>query len=281
MKPPRHPLQIPKQPQGQPTRGKTAPNRLRKTDLFWLLYEPSLLTRADGNFANAWWVDLGYGAEATTTLESAVRLRKIAPNLPILGVEIEPERVQAALPFANHNTHFRLGGFNLPLQPGEHVRAIRAMNVLRQYPEEAVLQAWQWMSRGLLPGGLLLEGTSTPSGGLWCANVLRKTHQGLTIEALVFGTNFHTPFAPEIFQPILPKNLIHRVIPSEGVYTFFEDWKRATRETAFFRSFGQRFWFTASLRVLQGLGYPLILRRRWISRGIIVLRGPDWAAPRN
>lgn len=281
MKPARHPLQTPKQPQGQPTRGKTAPNRLRKTDLLWLLYEPSLLTRSDGNFANAWWVDLGYGAEATTTLESAARLRSIAPNLPILGVEIEPQRVQAALPFANHNTQFRLGGFNLPLQTGEHVRAIRAMNVLRQYPEEAVLEAWQWMSRSLLPGGLLLEGTSTPTGRLWCANLLRQTTSGLHLEALIFGTNFHTPFAPEMFQPILPKNLIHRMLPGEGVYAFFEDWKRAARETASSRSLGERFWFTAALRALQDFGYPLVLRRRWVARGLIVLRTPQWAYPRR
>lgn len=281
MKPPRHPLQTLKQPQGQATRGKTAPNRLRKTDLFWLLYEPSLLTRADGDFANAWWVDLGYGAEATTTLESAARLRKIAPNLPILGVEIEPTRVQVALPFASPNTQFRLGGFNLPVQPGEHVRAIRAMNVLRQYPEESVSEAWQWMGRSLLPGGLLLEGTSTPTGSMWCANLLRQTTNGLTLEALIFGTNFHAHFNPEMFQPILPKNLIHRVIPGEGVYAFFEDWKRAARESAAARSLGERYWFTAALRALQNFGYPLVLRRRWVSRGIIILRTPHWAAPRG
>lgn len=81
-------------------------------------------------------VDLGYGFDPRTTLESASRLRKSNPNLKILGAEIDKERVEAALPFADEKTFFRLGGFNLPLQSGEHVRLIRAFNVLRQYEEK-------------------------------------------------------------------------------------------------------------------------------------------------
>ena len=34
-----------KKPEGQPTRGKTASNRLRRVDNFILLYEPTLLKR--------------------------------------------------------------------------------------------------------------------------------------------------------------------------------------------------------------------------------------------
>ena len=49
---------------GQPTRGKTAANRLRRVDNFILLYEPSLLTRADSGFAASLFVDLGYGFDA-------------------------------------------------------------------------------------------------------------------------------------------------------------------------------------------------------------------------
>ena len=124
-----------KKPEGQPTRGKTADNRLRRVDNFVLLYEPSLLTRTDSLFAKSLFVDLGYGFDARTTLESAVRFRKVNPNLNILGVEIDKERVEAALPYADDKTFFRLGGFNLPLQSGETVRLIRAFNVLRQYEE--------------------------------------------------------------------------------------------------------------------------------------------------
>src|SRR5687767_6611255 len=74
-----------KKPQGQPTRGKTASNRLRRVDNFILLHEPWLLTRTDGLFARALFVDLGYGFDARTTLESAARFRRINPHLPILA----------------------------------------------------------------------------------------------------------------------------------------------------------------------------------------------------
>ena len=42
--PSKHPLAIPKKPQGQVTRGKTARNRLRQVDNFLLLYEPGLIS---------------------------------------------------------------------------------------------------------------------------------------------------------------------------------------------------------------------------------------------
>src|SRR6266487_3423173 len=91
---------ISKKPEGQLTRGKTASNRLRRVDNFILLYEPLLLTRTDGMFSDAIFVDLGYGFDARTTLESAARFRRVNPDLKILGVGIE------ALVFS---TNFRLG----------------------------------------------------------------------------------------------------------------------------------------------------------------------------
>ena len=133
---PIHPKSVSKKPEGAITRGKTISNRLRRVDNFVVMYDPGLITRADGDFSHAFFVDLGYGAEATTTLESADRFRRLNPSLPILGVEIDPERVAAAQPFADRQTFFRLGGFNLPLLPGETVRLIRAFNVLRQYDED-------------------------------------------------------------------------------------------------------------------------------------------------
>src|SRR5262245_46032818 len=130
-----HPLATSRKPEGQPTRGKTAVNRLRRVDSFFLRYDPALISSQDGAFARALYVDLGYGAEPTTTLESAARLRRVNPSLSVLGVEIDPQRVAAARPFADAQTDFRLGGFNLPLRNGESVRLVRAFNVLRQYDE--------------------------------------------------------------------------------------------------------------------------------------------------
>jgi hypothetical protein len=79
---------VSKKPEGQPIRGKTASNRLRRVDNFILLYEPS---RTDGWFADSMFVDLGYGFDARTTLESASRFRRVNPNFKILGVEIDKE----------------------------------------------------------------------------------------------------------------------------------------------------------------------------------------------
>ncbi|MEZ4769307.1 MAG: hypothetical protein R2844_12875 [Caldilineales bacterium] len=74
-----HPRSAPRKPQGQPTRGKTAPNRLRRVDNFLALYDPALFRREDGAFRGALYADLGFGAEPVTTLESAARLRRSTP----------------------------------------------------------------------------------------------------------------------------------------------------------------------------------------------------------
>ncbi len=271
---PSHPFAVSKKPEGQPTRGKTARNRLRPVDNLMLLYDPGLLTRRDGRFDNALFVDIGYGAEAFTTLESAERFRRLNPDLGILGVEIEPERVARALPFVDAHTFFRLGGFNLPLEPGEAVRAIRAFNVLRQYEEADVAPAWERMSRYVLPGGLLVEGTSNPTGAILATNMLRRTETGWLREALVFYTNFHLGFDPVEFQTILPKNYIHRIVPGEPIFDFFEAWKAAVAESAAMRTFGLRQWFTASAESLARRGYKLRLLKKWLNRGYLVWDNP-------
>jgi len=114
-----------KAPQGAEgviTRGKTAQNRLRRGDIFLLLYAAELIKQPTSAFV----VDLGYGDEAVTVTEMAQRLRLLNSRLPILGVEIDPERVERAKPFSDELTQFRLGGFNLPLTRGASARIIRA-----------------------------------------------------------------------------------------------------------------------------------------------------------
>ena len=269
---PKHPCTNLKKPEGQITRGKTASNRLRRVDNFILLYEPALLTRTDGLFARSMFVDLGYGFDARTTLESAARFRRLNPNLSILGVEIDQERVDAALPYADDNTFFRLGGFNLPLKAGEHVRLIRAFNVLRQYKEKDFGPAYERLAQYVLLGGLMIEGTSNPFGQLWTANVARKTDEGWKQEALVFSTNFRLGFNVEEFQTILPKNHIHHVIQGEPTYDFFEAWKQCAAETASAKTFGLRQWFVASAESLAARGIKIDLHKKWLSKGWLIWR---------
>jgi hypothetical protein len=264
-------LRVSKKPEGQPTRGKTASNRLRRVDNFLLLYEPSLLTRTDGLFVESLFVDLGYGFDARTTLESATRFRRVNPDLKILGVEIEKERVEAALPYADEKTFFRLGGFNLPLKAGEHVRLIRAFNVLRQYEEKDFAPAYERLAQYVLPGGLMIEGTSNPFGSIWCANGVRKLESGKwQMEALVFSTNFRMGVDIEEFQTVLPKNLIHHVVPGEPIYDFFEAWKRSAAETAAMKTYGPRQWFIAAGERLAQQGYTIASQRKWLTQGFLI-----------
>ncbi|HXQ35099.1 MAG TPA: hypothetical protein VN843_13880, partial [Anaerolineales bacterium] len=279
-----HLQSISKEPLGQPTRGKTTSNRLRRVDNFILLYEPSLLTRMDGLFADSMFVDLGYGFDARTTLESAARFRKVNPGLRVLGVEIDKERVEAALPFADEKTFFRLGGFNLPLKDGEHVRLLRVFNVLRQYEEKDFAPAYDRLAHYMLPGGLMVEGTSNPFGSIWVANVVRKTLgsdnfrsgiQNWNFEALVFSTNFRTGFDVEEFQTILPKNLIHHVVKGEPIYDFFEAWKQCTAETASMKIYGERQWFIAAAERMEKQGYAIASQRKWLSKGFLIWKLND------
>jgi hypothetical protein len=264
------PHPVSKKPVGFSTRGKTTSNRLRRVDNFILLYEPTLLTRTDGLFPLSLFVDLGYGFDPRTTLESAARFRKLNPNLPILGVEIDKERVESAQPFADALTHFRLGGFNLPLQAGESVRLIRAFNVLRQYEEKDFAPAYERLAQFVLPGGLIIEGTSMPFGQLWSANLMRKQSEKWTQEALVFSTNFRLGFEVEEFQTILPKNYIHHMLKGEPIFEFFEDWKRAAAETIAAKVYGPRQWFIAAAEALASRGYKIDLHRKWLSKGWLI-----------
>ena len=264
-------------PQGQPTRGKTACNRLRRVDWFLMAYDPGLLRRRSGAFDRAYFVDVGYGATPMTTLESAERFRRLNPSLSVLGVEIDPERVAAARPYQDEQTFFRVGGFNLPLKAWtdgepERVRLIRAFNVLRQYDECAVGEAYAMLAESVLPGGMLIEGTSDPFGRIWVANLLRKSadETAWTLEALVFSTNFRVGFDLAQFQAVLPKNYIHRVVPGEQMYDFFQDWKQAALSTISFRVWGLRQWFIASAHALSERGYRLRLWGKWLARGWLI-----------
>jgi hypothetical protein len=97
-------MKRPSKPEGQLTRGKTASNRLRRVDNFLLLYEPSLLTRTDDRFAASLFVDLGYGFDARTTLESASRFRRVNPNLSILGVTRSASKPRYCLQTTKHSS---------------------------------------------------------------------------------------------------------------------------------------------------------------------------------
>ena len=265
-------------PQGQMTRGKTARNRLRRSDIFMLLTEGPLIRMQDEPGKPSFYVDLGYGFEPFTTLETAERLRSQNPRLQVLGVEIDPERVKAAEPFADELTFFRLGGFNLPLKEGEQVRLIRAFNVLRQYEESEWAAPIELLGQQLIPGGMLLEGTSNPFGSVWTANIIRRSQippYPVLHEGFLFSTNFHMGFTPDLFQPVLTKNYIHRMVPGEKIYEFMERWKTACRIQAPMRTYGLRTLFCAAAGELSAAGYAIDLRPQLLRRGFLLWKTAD------
>jgi hypothetical protein len=154
---------------GQITRGKTAPNRLRKTDTFLGVAYAEFVRHMRGLY-----VDLGYGAHPVTSVETLRRLRRLNSDGRVLGVEIDPARVTEAARFTEPGLDFRLGGFNLPLADGETVSVVRAFNVLRQYDEAEVSAALKVLNGYLTEGGLIIEGTCDPLGRLLTFNLYQK-----------------------------------------------------------------------------------------------------------
>jgi hypothetical protein len=200
-------------------------------------------------------------------------------------VEIDPERVARAQPFADALTAFVEGGFDLPVGP---VRLVRAFNVLRQYEEAEAAPILARLAAGVLPGGLVIDGTSDPFGRVWTAGLLRRgeagrggggadggaSDAGAMFEALVLGTNFRGGLDPDAFQTRLPKCFIHRVVPGDPVGAFVDDWKASCRDTRASEVWGPRAWFTAAAGALTARGWTVMRPDSWPRRGWLVVKEP-------
>jgi hypothetical protein len=176
-------------------------------------------------------VDVGLGDDPATTLEMAETLQALQPSLLCIGVDSDPERVERARGRSQPGVEFRQGGFALPLAAWERPALVRAMNVLRSYPEAAVEKAHRQLATALVPGGLLIEGSSDPTGSVTGAYLLRKGPHGLKREALWFRTDFSRGFAPLLFRDWLPRDVRRRVEPGEAIHAFLSSWDAVWRET--------------------------------------------------
>jgi hypothetical protein len=267
---------------GLPTRGTTAPNRLRRVDR-WVLDAVGPLLRGS---ADPLVVDLGFGASAVTTVELYERLRPVCPRVRVVGLELHPDRVATALPAARPpGLTFARGGFGLPPGLGRPV-LIRALNVLRQYPEPAVAGAWATMTTRLAPGGLLVEGTCDEIGrracwfGLpaaedapaWLAAAGRvPARPTLTLSA-------HLPSLrhPSELAERLPKTLIARNVPGQDVHRLLAALDLAWLRAAPRAVFSPRQRWIAAVCELRVEGWPVRGDpRRW-RLGEVTL---DWPPP--
>ncbi|MFI6347754.1 class I SAM-dependent methyltransferase [Streptomyces sp. NPDC050560] len=238
----------PPRPVGSATRGTTHPNRLRRMDRWIAAVHGPVLRRAAEPVA----VDLGYGAAPWTAVELLLRLRRTAPRVRVVGVEIDAGRVAAARPYEREGLTFGRGGFEVPL-PGAPL-LIRAANVLRQYDEGEVAAAWELLRARLAPadpvrgagGGLLVEGT--------CDEIGRR-HVWVALgpegpRTVTFATRLVSLDRPSDLAERLPKALIHRNVPGEPVHMFLRDFDRAWAAAAPYASYGARQRWIAAVRAL-------------------------------
>jgi hypothetical protein len=253
---------------GQKTRGLTCENRLRQTDVFICMELEGIIRQKDAIF-----IDLGFGRYPTTTIETYRRLADINPNVKVIGVEIDKERLLGAKKYEQPNVEFRLGGFNLPLLKTESVTLIRCYNVLRQYPEEEFPSSIEAMGYYLVEGGIILEGTSDQFGRLVSFNLFTKDKGKIVKRGLVFGTNFNFDFFPRDFQSVLPKNFIQHVIYGEWIYQFFDDWTASYYKIMKQKLPSQRHIFYESAIILcKEYGYSISQTKRLLKRGFLVIK---------
>jgi SAM-dependent methyltransferase len=238
-------------PVGTITRGTTHPNRLRRVDR-WIAHACAgpLRTAPDPLV-----VDLGYGAAAWTPRDLRDHLRGVRADVEVIGVEIDPARVSAAVPYSDATLSFRRGGFEVPLD-GRTAIVIRAFNVLRQYDESEVDAAWRAMTARLAPGGLLVEGTCDELGrhAWWVAlEAAASTPRSLTLSTRLAGLE-----RPSDLAERLPKALIHRNVPGERVHQLLARLDRCWAAASPHASFGVRQRWLAAVAALRDSGVEVL-----------------------
>ncbi|AKP59962.1 hypothetical protein [Mycobacteroides abscessus] len=252
----------PARPRGTITRGTTGINRLRRSDR-WLVHHPGVQA-ALASAGDPLVVDLGYGAMPNTTLELAARLRTVRSDIRVVGLEIDPQRVVPA----RDGVHFGLGGFELA---GLTPVLVRAFNVLRQYPESEVAQAWATMTDRLAPGGLIIEGTCDEIGRR-CAWLLLDASGPLTL------TLACDPFdidKPSHLAERLPKALIHHNVPSQPIHDLLAAADKYWAAAAPHGVFGPRVRWRMMLKALRDNGFPVEQQRRQVRDCILTT---PWSA---
>lgn len=257
----------------RPTRGKTAPNRLRKTDVFVAVACPEQVRGA-----GALYVDLGFGASPVTTVETFRRLRALNANLRVVGVDIDPDRVRAAQPWAEPGLEFRAGGFELPLRSGERAAVVRACNVLRQYDKREVAAALDRIGQWLSPGTLVIEGTSDPTGRLLVFTLHQRQPEELRRTGIVFAPRLRADLDPRAFRAVLPKAYIHHAEPGGAIDAFFTAWHTAWQAARRDARDVRRLFAQAARTLAERHGYAVDRRPALLRRGFL-LAGPSWPHP--
>jgi hypothetical protein len=189
-------------------------------------------------------------------------LVKVNTKTHVVGIEIERERVERGLAVATGQLHFTHGGFETPLPSdlAERASVIRAFNVLRQYDESEVAEAWSRMQSRLTDDGMLIEGTCDEIGRLssW-VTLDRERPLSLTISMRLSGLDLPSKVAER-----LPKALIHHNMQGEPIHEFLQALDAAWRTNAGLGAFGAAQRWVASCEQLVNAGWPLTGdKKRW------------------
>jgi hypothetical protein len=232
---------------GLPTRGTTAPNRLRRIDRWLLAVHGDRIRTAVDPLV----VDLGYGATPVTAVELHARLQSIRPDVQVLGVEIDQERVDVAKPAERPGLSFVRGGFELA---GRRPVVVRALNVLRQYDEVAAAQAWQTILASLQPDGVLVDGTCDEIGRRAAWIDLDPTGP----RTLTLAAHLPSLGRPGDLAERLPKSLIHHNVPGQRIHGLLAALDGAWDRAAPYAAFGSRQRWVAAV---DELDWPKDARR--------------------
>lgn len=245
-----------KKPIGTITRGTTNPNRLRRIDRF-IAALPLIRQTATPIV-----VDLGFGASPITAVELLSRLQKINQNTHVVGIEIDRERVERGLAVATNHLHFTHGGFEtpLPVSISQNADVIRAFNVLRQYDEAQVAEAWSQMQSRLTDRGVLVEGTCDEIGRLSSWVTLDKNGpQTFTISLRLLGLDLPSKVAER-----LPKVLIHHNVAGEKIHEFLQALDLAWLSNAGLGAFSPAQRWVSTCKQMLAAGWPLVGdQKRW------------------
>ena len=285
-------------PKSVPTKGKTAPCRLRPVDRAVLtLYRSAV---ESGELEGACFVDVGYGASPTTTLEATRQFRSfLAPSarareataLPAVGLEQSAERVVDAVEAVKGleggeaaGVAFERGGFDVRAalkRRGDGgrggARVVRAMNVLRQdySPAEAERAHESLVAALATADGVVVEGTCDRYGRLHAVNVLRRSDGDVRYDALVFfvSKKVLADFSPRDLRAVLPKSFIHDCVPGRPVHDFIEAWEDAWRGASSAASPRARFILAGERLADTVVGVQK--HRRLLTRGFLVWSHAD------
>jgi len=185
-------------------RGRTRPGRLRALDE-WLRHSAPELFDGRGCF-----VDVGFGDTPVTTEEWA----RSAPGVRVVGLDKRAAE--------SSEVELHVGGFE-EVKRFAPVAVVRAMNVLRSYQADEVAPARAQMFDALIPGGLLIEGSSDTDGNVLVVS-LSRGERG----ELLFHTDFTRGFSPWLFRDWLPRDLRRSVKPGTAIHALFTEWDSRT-----------------------------------------------------